>query len=360
MGRVIDCMIMKMLALLKFFVILLSGFILGSCDELPDRVELSDIPSYYFDNNYLDNRAQSINDAINGCTEGCETFFWITDIHWEPDLNTRKSPLLIKYLASKTGISKVLNGGDTGNSQIICKNAISQLKDAIGSDKVYSVNGNHETNDASRYEDPYERVAEELRGHNTDIVYGDENKSYFYFDKMEDKIRYIGLASYGLFFNNDYESSYTADQLAWFKDTALNVEKGWTIIIFTHTLYYVNIDSDKLVTNLSGANDFIDVIDHYKGNGTIACVLMGHAHRDRIHIGSTGVPYIISASDRYSVYHGDINVKRVPGTITEQHFEAVVIDKGKRMIKLFSIGANAKDGYDNDPGKEVDVRIINY
>lgn len=346
--------------LLVFILAIFLKAILISCDELPDSVEISDIPAYYFENNYLDERVKAINDAISECDGEYETFFWITDIHWEPDLNTRKSPLLIKYIAAKTGIDRILNGGDTGNSRVICENAISQLRKAVENNNVYTVTGNHESNDASRYEEPYERIAEELRGHNSDVIYGDDNKSYFYFDVREDKIRYIGLASYGLFFNNNYESCYTADQLAWFENTALNVEKGWTIIIFTHTLYYVAVDSDKLVTSLSGTNDFIEAIDHYQGNGTIACVLQGHAHRDRIHIGNNGVPYVVSASDRYSSYHGDINVKRVPGTISEQHFEVVVIDKNKRCIKFFSIGAKARNGYDDDSGEEVDVRMVNY
>lgn len=347
-------------ALFVFLVASLSVAILSSCDELPDGVEISDIPDYYFDNHYLDDRIEAINEAISECSNGCETFFWITDIHWEPDLNTRKSPLLIKYIAFKTGIDKILNGGDTGNSQVICKNAITQLRDAIGSNNVYSVTGNHEINDASRYESPYERVADELRGHNTDIVYGNKEKSYFYFDNNEDKIRYIGLSTYGLFFNNEYESSYTPEQLAWFEKTALKVEPGWTIIIFTHSLYYMDDVSNKLIISPSGANDFIDAIDNYKGSGTISCVLMGHSHRDRIHIGSTGVPYIISASDRHAAYQGDINVERIPGTTSEQHFEVVVMDKGKRIIKLFSIGAKARDGYDDVPGLEIDVRIVNY
>lgn len=348
------------LFIFKYLVASLTVLILGACDELPDGVEISDIPDYYHVNHYLDDRVLAVNEAIKECSDGSEAFFWITDIHWEPDLNTRRSPFLIKYLASQTGIDKVLNGGDIGNSQIICENAISQLKNAIGSNKVYSVTGNHEINDASRYENPFERVANELRGHNSDLIYGDKDKSYFYFDNNEKMTRYIGLSTYGLFFNNEYESSYTAEQLLWFKNTALNVEHGWTIIIFTHSLYYVDSASDKLITNPAGANDFIDAIDNYKGKGTIACVLIGHAHRDRLHIGKTDVPYIISASDRYATYHGDINVERIPGTISEQHFEVVVIDKGKRMIKLFSIGAKARDGYDDDPGTEVDVRSVNY
>lgn len=337
---------------------ILSITIIGSCDELPEGVDILDIPEYY--DHYLDDRSKAINDAIAECKGECETFFWITDMHWEPDLNARKSPQLIKYLAAKTGIDKILNGGDTGNSNVICENAISQLRNAIGSNRVYTVTGNHEINDASRYERPFKRVADELRGHNADIVYGDGDKSYFYLDNEQSKTRFIGLSSFGLYLNNDYETCYTTEQLAWFKNTALNVGKGWTIVIFTHALYNVKCATDKMYIGPTGADCFIDAIDNYKGNGTIACVLIGHTHRDRIHIGSTGVPYIISACDRNASYHGDINVDRTSGTIREQHFEAVVIDKDARKVNLLSIGGNARDGYDDDPGKEVDVRIVNY
>ena len=345
-------------AWLRVVVLVLPFIAIEACDELPDDVSISDIPEYYHP--YLEKRVEAINNAIAECVGGSETFLWITDIHWEPDLNTRKSPALIKYIASQTGITKILNGGDTGNSKVICENAISQLRKAIGSDRVYSVTGNHEINDASRYERPFMRVANELRGHNNDIVYGDADRSYFYFDNQDDKIRYIGLSSFGLFLNNEYESCYTAEQLEWFTQTALDVEKGWTIIIFTHALYNVKSATDKLYIAPAGANGFINAIDNYKGEGIIACVLIGHTHRDRIHIGTTGIPYIISSCDRYASYHGDINVDRTPGTITEQHFEVVVIDKVAKKIKLLSIGGKARDGYDDDPGNEVDVRTIGY
>lgn len=355
-------LIRKHTIILLFFYILLPMTVLGACDELSEEVEQSEIPDYYFANNYLDNRIKTIDDAIAECADNCETFFWITDIHWESYLNTRKSPLLIKYIAAKTGINKILNGGDTGNSQVICEDAILQLRNAIGSNKVYTVTGNHEIVDASKYERPFQRVDDELRNHNTDIVYGDANgnRSYFYFDNIENKVRYIGLASFGYYHDKKCDSCYTPEQLEWFTNTALNVEPGWTIIVFTHSIYAVSCATDKMYTSPVGANDFIAAIDNYQGNGTIACVLIGHTHRDRIHIGKTGVPYIISASDRYYPYQDDINVSRIPGTVSEQHFEVFVMDKRKREIKLFSIGANARDGYDNEPGEEVDLRIVNY
>ena len=94
----------------RFFVLFVT-FLCSCDDKLSEGVDISDIPSYYFEKNYLDERITKINDAISECTDGCESFFWITDIHWEPDLNTRKSPLLIKYIASKTldKLKNVLN-----------------------------------------------------------------------------------------------------------------------------------------------------------------------------------------------------------------------------------------------------------
>jgi Calcineurin-like phosphoesterase. len=355
--------VLRRLALSELlYGVLLPFIVFDSCNPSLEGEELSSVPEYYFENDYLDNRIRTINDAIAECSEGCETFFWITDIHWEPELNARKSPLLIKYLAQSTGINKILNGGDTGDSQVICENCIAQLNAAIGSNKVYTVTGNHEIIDASKYENPYQRVDNELRSHNTDIVYGDGdgNRSYFYYDNREGKTRYIGLASFGIYRNNDCESCYTPQQLDWFKNTALNVEEGWTIVIFTHALYNVSCATDKMYVYPTGAYDFIAAIDNYNGSGKIACVLIGHTHRDRIHIGPSGIPYVISASDRFSPYLDDINVRRIPGTISEQHFEVVVIDKGKKQIKMIAIGANARDGYDDEPGDEVDIRTFDY
>ena len=328
--------------------------ILISCDPLPNKEIVQELPSYY--NDYLDIRANEIISCKEQMEEP-EAFFWITDIHWEPDLNARRAPAMIKYLSNKTGIDKVLNGGDTGNSFGICSNAINRLRDAIGCDKVYSVNGNHEMNDASRYEYPYERVNKVLRGHCNDIVYGDENKSYFYFDNAVSKVRYIGLSTYGLFINNHYKSDYTNEQLLWLKETALNVGNGWTVVIFTHALYVV----DPYLNNCSVlSQSFIDAIDCYKGKGKIACVLMGDSHVDRIHIGKSGVPYIVSQCDRTEPYRGDINVERVSGTVSENHFEVVLLDKVKQEIRLYAIGSDARDGVDNEPGEKVDVRIVKY
>ena len=339
--------------ILIYFMVLIFIF-LSSCKKLPDESIVWELPLYYKE--HLEERICEILHANEQMVD-CVSFFWITDIHWEPDLNARRSPAMIRYLASRIGIHQVLNGGDTGNSFAICSNAISRLRDAIGSDRVYSVNGNHEINDASRYEKPYERVHSALRGHCQDIVYGDQNKSYFYFDDAVSKVRYIGLSTYGLFINNQYENAYTEEQLQWLTEEALDVEGGWTIIIFTHSLYYESLPSKELVVQ---SPFFVDAIDQYQGKGKIACVLMGHSHVDRIHFGKSGIPYIISQCDRTEPYRGDINVERIRGTISENHFEVILLDKAKQEIHLYAIGSDARDGVDHEAGEKVSVRIVKY
>ena len=338
-----------------------------ACEHLPDAGSVNDLPEMY--SSYLDTRVAAVQEAIKETEGNYECFFWITDIHWEPDLNTRNSPAMIKYLAERTGIDKILNGGDTGNADVICDNAINRLRDAIGSDRVYTVTGNHEITDASKYERPFRRVDRTLRGHCKDLVYGDDDHSYFYFDDAKVKTRYIGLSVFGLYRNNLWDQALNSEQLDWLKNVALNVNKGWGIVIFLHTLYDINVfgvneDSDKLLIPTVGAENCINIIEKYNGEGEILCVFTGHTHRDRLHRGERGVPYIISACDRHASYYvngiSDINVDRVPGSLSEQHFEVVVIDKTHKKVRLFSIGAPARDGIDDEPGELTDERVISY
>lgn len=340
------------------YMLVLVGVLFATCEQLPDAGSVKDLPEMY--GSYLDTRIEAVKEAIKETEGNYECFFWITDIHWEPDLNTRNAPAMIKYMAERTGIDKILNGGDTGNADVIVDNAISRLRDAIGSDRVYTVTGNHEITDASKYEKPFMRVDRTLRGHCKDLVYGDDDRSYFYFDEPNAKMRYIGLSVFDVYKNGGCGSALNAEQLAWFKDVALNVGEGWQIVVFAHTMYVMVEATDKLRTAPSGADRFVQAIDSYNGKGEIACVLLGHTHRDRMHVGESGVPYIISACDRVSPYHGDINVPRVVGTLTEQHFEVVVIDKTHKKVRLITVGGQARDGMDDEPGELTDERVISY
>lgn len=362
-----------------------------------DEDGLRVLPDYYFDDNYLDGRILEINNEIRKCAINGDAFFWITDLHWDHQ-NQRLSPSIIKYIKNKTSITRLLCGGDISdgyngnNMNYIWHNSecmlecFSQLRHAIGSNKVYATYGNHDFNPASSYDE----IFYEYGTFREDVIYADEYKTSYYVDNAPQKMRYIALGEFGLY-NNGYASLLTESVKTWFANVALDVESGWTIVIIIHALFtgipgtenlmpYIDNNTGEwaesngsIIQPISGCTDIIDIIDNYKANGglgDIACVLNGHWHADRIHIGrviapaTRGVPYILSQSDQFkdSFVDGlsDIKAPRTAGTITEQHFEVVVINKTDRTVKLFAIGSQSRDGIDGNVGNLVNVRVVTY
>lgn len=186
-----------------------------------------------------------------------------------------------------------------------------------------------------------------------------------YVDNPTRKSRYIVLSPFGP--SPDGTSPYVMDKLNdddqynWFVNTALDIPAGYTAVIVSHLLYTLSGYAGSTLTLPTPSVRYVNAIDNYSGVGKIACVLMGHTHSDRMHIGSTGIPYIISQTDRFYTPGGDyedIGVTRTRGTTTEQHFEVVVINKVAHEIKLFAIGSNSLNGMDDNLGTEVTVRTL--
>ena len=50
-------------------------------------------------------------------------------------------------------------------------------------------------------------------------------------------------------------------------------------------------------------------------------------------------------------------------TVVELHaagYEVVVIDKRHKKVRLITVGGQARDGMDDDPGELTDERVISY
>lgn len=335
-------------------------------DEITLEVKCLDdsIPSYYFDNDYLPNKIADINAASNEILNG-DTFLWMTDTHYaqiETDapygsMNANMSQRLVKYIYDHTPVTKILHGGDFVEEDLRVEE-VKQLINAIGSKNLYISYGNHDCTDS---------IAKQysiLHSFTDDVIWGDVKKSYGYFDNLQQKFRYINLCA---FICKEDESKaehgYNQAQLDWLTSTALNISSDWTVVIFCHTMYGINTNDELIVNNNS--QSFINAIDTAKSNGVdIACVLMGHTHVDRMHIGASGVPYIISQCDRFARWHEndpmDIRYSRLIGTKDEVHFEFVTINKDTRKVKLICIGADAGNGFDNQQGDKVSVREVEY
>lgn len=323
-------------------------------DQLRKEIrETEYLPKYYFSDNYITSKVNEINSIIKSCASNGDAFFFITDEHWE--LNARNSPMLVKYLHDKCNITRLFDGGDRYNGydeyRVDCL-----LRAAMGSDRVYPVVGNHEYLLGGTNNDAFATSFI----HITDAVWGEQGKPYYFVDNNQQKIRYIMLQAFDEHQDGSVGASigYSDAELAWLQNTALNVEHGWVIIIFTHSMLAMN-DNTKTVGVPSGRFKMAyDIINNYDGEGTIACVIMGHAHWDKKHTTSSGVQMIVTTCDKYDLSRepGLEQDTRTPGTISEQAFEVVVLDKQNRKITFVRIGNPINDIDEPDTQK----RVITY
>ena len=116
------------------------------------EAEMQVIPDYYFENNYLDGIVDAILAKRDEMSANSDSFFFITDYHHR--YNEGHSPALLKYIAARTGITKLVNTGDNGGNSNISEQYKAARMTAAAIDKIASqvdepfcVLGNHEWND---------------------------------------------------------------------------------------------------------------------------------------------------------------------------------------------------------------------
>lgn len=334
-------------------------------DNLEERVKAPfSVPPYYFANNYLYDRIAAVKAKMQECMGRGDAFIFITDAHWTQ--NAGNSPALINYIADKVNLTKLISGGDTGNAGGAV-DFVNTIRKAFPG-RVYHVFGNHEY----FYPANGSLLAYNMSMYNDDVHTGDPDRNYYYFDNNRAHIRYIVLDSYspGTADSTGAKPGYEEEQIAWLTNTALDVPAGWGIIVFTHHMYYMNLTTMALTSPPTGGQAALDVLDTYNASednkGEVICVVQGHTHHDRITHTTGGIPVIITACDKYMPWmSGETNNEpwlstRVAGTITEQAFDIVVVDRERRELHFFRIGGDAFNGVDNDPGEPVNLRTVTY
>lgn len=323
----------------------LNGFVVGKYDA---------VPSYYFDNNYLPSKVDTIKALIDASQGDYDAFVFCTDQHWT--LNARKSPALIRYIARHVRMPRLVMGGDYGSG--INVNAIMAYHDAFDGE-ILNVTGNHELQ--QYYQDDFTEtpgtvtgamVWSHLDNQMTDCVIGSAKRNYYYVDNAVRKIRYIVL--------NDFEQGpvyqFEQEQIAWLDATIGSMPDGYLAVVFVHALAKVSMETGALTGGYAFA-DIQTVVDAHPGK--VCGLFGGHTHFDGLGATTGGVPVIITTCDKYAPYPGDDDFladKRHAGTITEQAFDVVVIDKHNHKISAVRIGCPA----DNPGGAGLEVRTATY
>lgn len=325
------------------------------------------LPNYY--DAYLPAKIDQIKALLKSSVVNGDAFYFITDMHW--DKNAQNSPAIIKRMNKELRIDKLFTGGDI-TSNGYADEPTNKLMDAMGGKNlVYGINGNHEFLEDATYADIFYMQSAVLPD---SVVFGNREKNYYYFDNHKQQIRYIVLAAFGEAVNGAAVSLYTdADQLSWLTNTALDVDSGWTIIILTHSYYSTlynggawggAIQESPPQTDHGFTNAIKDYVQN--GNGEIACIIIGHLHYDRI-FEIEGMPKVVAVTcDKYApwIENGTDRepwlAERVPGTVTEQAFDVVILDKTARTVKFVRVGGNAYDGINGSFGNAVQIRTISY
>lgn len=314
------------------------------------------VPAYYKDASYLSNKVNRIRELLDECAGDGDAFMFVTDQHWE--LNARQSPALMNYIAKHVHIPRVFSGGDT--SDTFHEQYANALSAAFSGD-IHHCSGNHDWGSSGA-----------MNGNKLAYIWdmgkreqiGNAKRHYYYVDNPQQSIRYIVLCAY----SNETGSLVTAydeEQINWLRDVALNVESGWTVLVFTHSLYYGFGVNAAISPSPEGATTVIEVLD--AATCDVACVIQGHAHLDRIVHTTGGIPVVLTTSDKYMPWmSGETNNEpwlsetRTLGTITEQAFDVVVLDKANRQLTFVRIGAPADNWTDGTSTGTVEERVVTY
>lgn len=342
------------------------------------------LPAYYFENNYIDNRIQTVqaHSEENGIYG--DAFVWITDPHlyWQAEgqgtsenyriTNGMNAPKLLKMIKERTNINKFFNGGDFLRGNTTGKNpARTLMSNTIQHyvpiwDDMYCIIGNHDwnnnptrTTEGGQTTESYNNLSNALSfvelyslliKHQEDKInidfpetISDNYVGDYYLDNEKQKIRYffIGCPNGGAAYDG-YFSQASAEYL---KTQLLLVPTGYTVIILAHNIVG-NADADHGVTSFSQHfSDLIPFLNAAKTGTTystynpnnivvnIACIIAGHKHRDYCDLlPDTTIPYVITECDYCT---GD---NRAFNSITEQAFDVVQISTKEKKIYFTRFG----------------------
>ena len=332
--------------------------IIGCIDNIDVPQDITDgIPDYYFENQYLDQKIKRIKELLEE-SGSFDSFIFITDPHWE--FNARNSPLLLNYIQKKTGIKRLFCGGDVADGCSQDSFSFINLLRFSWEGEVHCVVGNHEY----LGKDVTEDSVFNLFDINSDIEIGNKKRHYYYVDDYIKQIRYVILSSFSESKDGGIHSvyGYGEEQCNWIKSNALNVGRGWKVVFFTHFLYWIGLNDNK-ISQPAGSEVVESIIDSYSGPGEIIAIFHGHNHRDRIiRTPQSGIPIVVTSCDKNIVISEEDqqNIIRPSGTIIEQAFDVVIINDQKRLINCVRIGCPAKDGIGDEVGKDVEERIVKY
>lgn len=291
------------------------------------------LPSYYFEDDYIQDRCDEINSHNSDCAFGGLMFAFITDTHW--DTNYKRSPLLMEYIKSNTEINDIVFNGD-GITQYNTKNeAVSAydkfrgaFSDFIGT-HWYPVIGNHELNDPGA-STPTKRLS---NGEAYGLVVKEQERIITVIDELSYYVDCVNLKIRMIFVGCSYTSQIPVSTSGAVASVIGTTPLDYKIIVISHVGLTGTESTGTVDTTFQPILDALDAI-----HNNVICALTGHRHADGNIVTSNGVNVIATTTDGLNELGG---LTRTRATINENAFDIVQIDTTNRKIYLTRIGAGS-------------------
>ena len=305
----------------------------------------TEIPEYW--KKHIDLKLEKIN-AIREMAEGkIAEFIFSTDTHVEVGEN--RTPELCRYIIEKTGIDKVVFGGDFMDGRKDKNEALKNLKrwrDLWCDLPVYGVRGNHDTNTAGDFTEENRMTDEDYREQIYKYFKNENNGKgfYSYVDDEKNKIRYFLLdtgAKYSQFFGEGHEKDFILygapipaykEQLDFVWEKSKELGRNWHVVAIQHIIIGgQNCKNPRPVYLMPQGKDLLVTLDKIQEDPDMPRVLVamcGHNHIDREMLGMGGYPVLSTTCDSgtLAAKHSQENPLREVGTTDEQAFDVVQLD----------------------------------
>lgn len=284
---------------------------------------------------HLQEKCNQINDIAEGIASSLPSLVFITDMHVPS--NIMVSPQLVRKVMANTNTNMVVFGGDAVNNPVSKTDAARMLncvRNAFGGAEVHLVRGNHDGNCQGLGASSDAKVTDQdflsIAGHASETR--NVGCIYCYRDDDEHKVRYIFLDS-----KEPLSHCVDPEQLGWLKNRVLELEEGWTVLVFVHQFYrYATSKSASYTTSGLLVREALDSV-YDKARATIAGVISGHVHKDYAEQSKKGYPMISTTCDAYARGREPDYSYRL-GTIAEQAFDVITLDTEQRQLYFTRIG----------------------
>lgn len=171
--------------------------------------------------------------------------------------------------------------------------------------------------------------------------FGDDG-TYYYVDDITSGVRFIVLNTNG--------GSVDDAQIAWFRDTALNVDAGWCVVVISHqpiSNHYHALISNAADVRAVAVNSGKEIIGWFSG----------HIHRDRIYTGvatnttddtegaAMGFTQVTITSDYTGIAYDDATKHTVASDDKSHAIDFVTINRDTRTVNLTRLGIGEDRSY---------------